>query len=494
MEKNEYVVAIDLGTSKVVTLVGRKGAGGKAEVLAGSVSDSLSGVARGEIKNTEHVLKALKETIENIENELGIGIKEAYVGISGQHIKCSRHSGYIFIENNDNEVRPKDVQRLNESMHNVQVPVGETIIHILPQKYTVDGESDISEPVGVIGKKLEASFNIITGDRNAIIRVDKCLSRLSVNVSQHILNPLASAEAVLVPDEKELGVAVVDIGGGTTDVCIYHDNIVRHVGIVPLGGNIVNKDIRSYGILERHVENLKVKFGSAVGELERPDKFITIPGLNARDPKEISFRNLASIIEARMLDIIDCVNLEIRKSGYQNRLGAGIVLTGGCAKLRNLDVLFRRHTGQEVRVAVPENHITAESLELVNSPAYATAVGLLLKAINAGVTMYVENQPKAAAATTGAATAVAGGTVNDRYAGAGSGSRQTGGQGRYRSGYGRKDAAPGAAEQQAQAAEEPEHDTALEEAEEQPAPRRKGVFGRLVDKFNNMFEVIDDDI
>lgn len=387
MEKNEYVVAIDLGTSKVATLVGRKADGGGVEVLASSVSDSLAGVVRGEIKNTEHISKALKETIENIETELNINIREAYVGVSGQHIKCSKHSGYIFIENNDGEVRERDVQKLNESMNNIQIPVGEAIIHILPQEYTVDEETGIREPVGVIGNKLEATFNIITGDKNAISRIDKCLSKLNVSVSQHVLNPLAAAEALLIPDEKELGVCVVDIGGGTTDICIYHDNIVRHVAIVPLGGNIVNKDIRSYGILERRVESLKVKFGSAVGAMERSDKFITIPGLNARDPKEISCRNLASIIEARMLDIIDCVNFEIRKAGYANRLGAGIVLTGGCAQLRNLDILFREHTGYDVRVAIPDTHITPASVELVNTPAYSVAVGLLLKAVGSGVPM-----------------------------------------------------------------------------------------------------------
>ena len=378
-EKNEYVVAIDLGTSKVATLVGRSAGEGRVEVLASAMSDSLSGVVRGEIKNTEHISKAIRETIDQIETELGIAIGEAWVGVSGPYIKSSAHSGYIFIENNDGEVREADVQRLNESMNHIQIPVGETIIHILPQEYTVDEEGGIREPAGMIGRKLEASFIIVTGDRNAISRVDKCLNKCNVRVAHHVLDPLASAEAVLVPDEKELGVCVVDLGGGTTDVCIYHDNLVRHAAIIPLGGNIINKDIRSYGILERRVEALKVRFGSAVGALERADKFITIPGLNARDPKEISCRNLASIIEARMLDIVDCVLLEIKKAGYQNRLGAGIVLTGGGALTRNLDVLFREHTPYDVRVAVPDTHVSEASAELVNSPTYSTAVGLLLQ-------------------------------------------------------------------------------------------------------------------
>lgn len=485
MEKNEYVVAIDLGTSKVVTLVGRKSEGGRVEVLASSVSDSLAGVARGEIKNTEHISKALKDTVENIETELNIGIKEAYVGISGQHIKCSKHSGYIFIENNDSEVREKDVQRLNESMNNIQTPVGETIIHILPQEYTVDEETGIREPVGVIGNKLEATFNIISGDKNAISRADKCLSKLGISVSQHILNPLASAEAVLIPDEKELGVAVVDIGGGTTEICIYHDNIVRHVAIVPLGGNIVNKDIRSYGILERRVESLKVKFGSAVGALERADKFITIPGLNARDPKEISCRNLASIIEARMLDIIDCVNFEIRKSGYKNKLGAGIVLTGGCANLKNLDVLFKEHTGYEVRVAIPETHLTPSSVELVNNPAYSTAVGLLLKAAGAGVAMRVDAVKPVVTATNPAAT------VNSAAAAAmGTG---TGVQPERPERLRWNDVAAAAKrnEQKDMKFDDP---TEPEEPDGGDTNPKKGFWKRVTDRISSTFEVIDDDI
>ncbi|MCD8185757.1 MAG: cell division protein FtsA [Rikenellaceae bacterium] len=399
METKDYVVAIDLGTSKVATLVGRRSSGNKIEVLGSSMSDSLAGVVRGEIKNTEHLSKALDQTLREIEESLGIQIREAWVGVSGQHIKTLKHSGYIFIENNEGEVRQRDVQRLNDSMNNIQIPVGETIIHILPQEYRLDDEADVREPVGMIGKKLEASFNIMVGDKSAVGRIDRTLSKHNISVKHHILNPLASAEAVLIPDEKELGVCVVDIGGGTTDICIYHDNIIRHTAVIPLGGNIINKDIRSYGILERRVESLKVKFGGAVGAIERADKFITIPGLNARDPKEISCRNLASIIEARLMDIIDSVKYEIKKAGYTDRLGAGIVLTGGTAQTNNIDVLFRNHTGYDVRVAIPDTYVTEGSLEMINSPVYSVAVGLLLKATGAGSTTATGRRPMVKTAT-----------------------------------------------------------------------------------------------
>ncbi len=470
---NDYVVAIDFGTSQVVTLVGKKADKGKIEIVASAVGDSMGGMARGEIKNSEHISKAVKETVDTIQNELGITIREAYAGISGQHVKCSRQAGYIFIENNDGEVKARDVQRLNESMNHVHVPVGEAIIHILPQKYTVDGEGDINDPVGVLGKKLEATFNIVTGDKSALVRVENCLKKIDVRMSQLMLNPLAAAEAVLVPDEKELGVAVVDIGGGTTDLCIYHDNIIRHVAIIPLGGNTINKDIRSYGILERHVESLKVKFGSAVGEMERADKYITIPGLNARDPKEISFRNLASIIEARMLDIVDCVMAEIRRSGYLGRLGAGIVLTGGVANLKNLDVLFRQHTGCEVRVAIPDLYVTPDSVELVNNPLYSAAVGLLLKAVRDGVASQAVAQP----AATGAARAAQPGWTQPAPV------------------------QPGPTQPQPQAGRgvppimnpigETEEDD--DEQDEDTGKTKKGIFGRLSDRFTGMFDVIDDD-
>ncbi len=192
MDKNGTFVAIDLGTSKVVTLVGRKAEGGKVEILASSMSDSLSGVVRGEIKNTEHVSAALKETLDNIERELGFSIREAWVGISGQHIKTLRHSGYIFIENSDGEVRDIDVKRLNDSMNNIQLPVGETIVHILPQEYRLDDESDVRQPAGMIGNKLEASFHIVVGDKAAIGRIDKTLSKHNISVAGRVLDPLGS--------------------------------------------------------------------------------------------------------------------------------------------------------------------------------------------------------------------------------------------------------------------------------------------------------------
>ena len=392
MENRDYIVAIDLGSNTVVTVVGTREDDGKIRIVDSEIS-AVQGMLRGEIKNIEFVAKSIKDTVDAIEGRLGIKIKEAYAGISGQHIRSVKHPYYVFV-GRDGEIREEDVQKLHDSMRNVQAPDGETIIQIIPQNYIIDDEEETSNPVGAFGKKLAATFSVIMGDSTAVKRIERAFARTEIGLGGMFLNAVASAEAVASEDEKEEGVAVVDIGGGTTDVTIIQKNIVRHVAVIPMGGNLINKDIRSYGILERHVENLKVKYGSAMRDKVQSEKFITTPGLNARVPKEISFQNLAAIIEARMLDIIDFVKEEIKNSGYEDRLGAGVVLTGGCAQLKDLDALFKSYTGIDVRIATPDVKLTEECLELVNNPALATAVGLLLKGCECGSTR-TANRPVA---------------------------------------------------------------------------------------------------
>lgn len=381
MEVKDYIVAIDLGTTNVVTLVGHKN-GEDIEVLASSVAPS-EGIIRGDIKNMELITKSLKQTVDNVQQELGIVVSEVFVGISGQHIKCTKQFGYVFIENNEGEVKEVDVIRLNKSMHNVSVPLGEAIIHVLPQNYLVDGDAEMKQPVGVVGKKLEAMFNIVTNDKAAVGRTERCLSRVNLKSTQYILNALASAEAILHPDEKEAGVVVVDLGGGTTDVAIFHDNIIRHVAVIPLGGNAINKDIRAEGILERHVEALKIKYGSAVSALA-PNKIIAVPGIDNRSPKEIPLSKLSWIIEARLMDIIECVKVEIKRSGSERLLEAGIVLTGGCAQFVDIEKLFERETGYHTRVANRVVGLNTSDDDIINNPIYSTAVGVLLKGVATG--------------------------------------------------------------------------------------------------------------
>ncbi len=387
MDNNEYVAAVDLGTTKVVMAVGRKAEKNKIEIVALKEVAS-NGVMKGDLKNIEQASQVLREVKNRLEQELGIIVREAYVGVSGQHIQCNRTQGYVTVQNMTDagvtEVRRTDVERLIEDQRNASLPAGKTIISILPQSYILDGEDDISEPVGMEGRKLEAKFNVIIGEETAIERIRRCFQRVGLNLAGIVLQPLASAEAVLSDDEKELGVAVVDIGGGTTDICVYYDKVIRHLAVIPIGGNIINKDIRAYGILERYVEKLKTSFGEAVAERTPGDKYINIPSVNGQAPKEIAVKTLAGIIEARMYDIIDYVKIEIERCGFKGRLGAGIVLTGGGANLKNLDLLFKMHTGMDVRIAQPVTYVAADSVELVSAPKYSTLTGIVLDAVRKG--------------------------------------------------------------------------------------------------------------
>lgn len=393
MENKEYVAAVDLGTTKVVIAIACRAEKNKVEIIAIKEQSSL-GVLKGDVRNGEMASRVIKELKSKIEAEMNITIREIYIGISGQHIRCTKASGYVFVQNSDcevSEVSEADVKRLRDDMKNTVIPIGQTIIAVLPQSYTLDDEADITEPVGMEGRRLEARFNLIVGEDAAIERIRRTFHRVGLNVAGIILQPLASSEAVLSEDERELGVAVVDIGGGTTDVCIFYDKIIRHIAVIPIGGNVINRDIKEYGILERHVEKLKVSFGEAIAEKAQSEKYINIPSVSGQAPKEIAVKALAGIIEARMEDIIDYVDAEIEKCGLKGKLGAGIVLTGGGATLKNLDLLFKTKLNCEVRVAMPTMHLTAESLEKVANPKYSTIIGLLVDAIRTGKFTEIEH-------------------------------------------------------------------------------------------------------
>lgn len=382
-EVTNYIVAMDIGTSNVVTLVGEKMEGGKIHIVSSSITPS-AGIARGDVRNVEQIVSSIEKSIDQIAEESNIKICEAYIGLSGEHIKCSLHGGYVFVKNKDSEVSRADVDELSESMRNVKVDPGQTIIHILPQNYILDGDSDISQPVGMIGKKLEGRFNMVMGAKENLSHLERCLNRSKIGITEVILSSLASAEAVLLDDEKELGVIVVDIGGGTTDVCIYYDKTVRYMGVIPIGGNFINKDIKSYGVLERHVENLKVKFGRAVSDLVPDNKIITLAGINNIPSKEISQKTLSSIIEARMMDIVEKLIEILDDLNYRDKLKGPIVLTGGCANLQDIDKLFEKHLGRDVRIASPSIYVSEESIKKVSQPQFSTAVGLLLKGMVVG--------------------------------------------------------------------------------------------------------------
>ncbi len=392
--ENNYVAAVDLGTTKVIIAVARRGEKNKVEILA--VKEHASkGVIKGDLRNNEQAFQALSEVKNQIEQEYNIAISEVYIGISGQHIKCAKATGNVFVQSSEHavsEVTAADVKRLIDEMHNSALPAGKSIIAVLPQTYKIDNEADIIEPVGMEGKRLEAEFHLIMGEIAAIDRIKRCFARAAMTVQGITLQPLASSYSVLSEDEKELGVAVVDIGGGTTDLCIYHDKIIRHLAVLPVGGDEVNRDIKSFGILDRHLEKLKTLYGEALAERASEQKFITIPSISGQAPKEISVKTLAGIIEARMYDVIDFVAQQIEASGYKDKLGAGIVITGGGATLKNLDLLFRKQLGCEARVASPNQHLTPESLEIVNHPRFSTIAGILIDTVRSRKSSKIEYQ------------------------------------------------------------------------------------------------------
>ena len=389
MERKNYTVSVDLGSSNVVVAVGEKAAEGQMEV-ASIVSKPVEGVNAGKIENIELVSRAIREAMSEAEEQLGIRITEAYAGISGDFVRCARHTDHVFVYDPQNGVNQKDVDALFDRMRNVQAPDDETIMERVPQNYVVDDNQEVKNPVGSFGKKLSSTFNFILCLRTPMQRLDMALKRLGIKMLGVTSNAIATAEAVLLPDEKEEGVAVVDIGGGVTDVAVYYRNVVRYIATIPMGAMAINRDIRTMSVPEKHVESLKQKYGSAVADLAPEDKLIRVNGRTAREAKDILLRNLATVIEARATDIAEFVLQEIRDSGYAGKLAYGIVLTGGSAKLKDVDELFRRVTGMDVRIASAETGVAEESREKVVDPAYATAVGILLKGAEQGACAVIE--------------------------------------------------------------------------------------------------------
>lgn len=378
METNEIIVGLDIGTTKICAVVGRKNEYGKLEVLGmgKAVSD---GVIRGIVTNIDKTINAIKKAVAEAEEQSGIDIRVVNVGIAGQHIKSSVHHGSIIRHSSDDEITIEDVNRLTNDMYKIVIPPGSEIIHVMPQDYIVDYEEGIKDPVGMSGVRLEADFHVITAQTNAIQNINKCVRRAGLEIDNLILEPLASSLSVLSEEEKEAGVCLVDIGGGTTDIAIFHENIIRHTSVIPFGGNIITSDIKDgCNVLNHQAEILKTKFGQALAEMANENEVVSIPGLKNRDPKEISVKNLARVIEARMEEIIEMVHTKIITSGYENRLAGGIVITGGGSQLVSIKQLFEYMTGLDARVGFPNEHLGKSKVDAIKSPMYATSVGLVL--------------------------------------------------------------------------------------------------------------------
>ena len=382
MDNNEIIVGLDIGTTKIAVLVGRKDKNGKLEIIGSGKTES-TGVARGQIANIGEAIMSIQTAIREAEIKSGVEIGSVVVGIAGQHIKSIQHRGSLLRSDTTEEISKSDVKKLIENMHKLVVKPGEKIINVIPQEFIIDREHITTNPIGMTGVELGANFHIITGNVSAIQNIFRCVNRVNCEVEQIMLEPLASASCVLSDEEKEAGVVLVDIGGGTTDIAIFHDKIVRHTAVIPLGGNVVTDDIKEgCAIIRSQAEALKVRYGSCLSEQNRDDEIVTIPGLKGRAPKEISLRNLASIIQARVEEIIDQVFYEIKNSGLDRKLIAGIVLTGGGSQMKHIKELTEFMTGMDVRIGVPSEHLSEKVPQELLTPIYSTGIGLVIQGFN----------------------------------------------------------------------------------------------------------------
>lgn len=384
MEAGNYSVGLDIGTTKIVAIIGKKNEYGKIEVLGIGKSKSL-GVHRGVVNNITQTIKSIQQAVEEAEANSGLKIGSVVVGIAGQHIRSLQHSDYITRPDSEEVINEDDLDKLCNQVYKLVMLPGEEIIHVLPQEYKVDGQAEIKEPIGMYGGRLEANFHVVVGQVSSIKNVGRCIKSAGLDLGNITLEPLASSDAVLSKEEKEAGVALIDIGGGTTDLAIFKDGIIRHTAVIPFGGGVITEDIKEgCSIIEKQAELLKIKFGSAWPGENKDNEIVSIPGLRGREPKEITLKNLSKIIHARVVEIIEQVYVEIKNYGHEEqkkKLIAGIVLTGGGSQLKHLKQLVEYITGMDTRIGFPNEHLAGDSDSEIASPLYATAVGLLMNAV-----------------------------------------------------------------------------------------------------------------
>ena len=383
-EVTTYSVGLDIGTTKIVAIIGRLNEYGKVEVLGMGKSKSL-GVHRGVVNNITQTVQSIQRAVEEAEGVSGLKITSVVAGIAGQHIRSLQHADYITRENAEEVINEADLKRLQLQVKKLQMLPGEEIVHVLPQEYKVDTQTEIKEPIGMYGNRLEANFHVVVGQVASIRNIHRCIVSADIGVDDVCLEPIASAKAVLSQEEKEAGVALIDIGGGTTDLAIFKDGIIRHTSVIPFGGNIITEDVKEgCSIIEKQAELLKVKFGSAWPGENKENEVVSIPGLRGREPKEVTLKTLSKIIHARVVEIIEAVFAEIKRYGQdeqKKKLIAGIVITGGGSQLKHLKQVVEYITGMDTRIGYPNEHLAGNSSDEIASPLYATAVGLLMEAI-----------------------------------------------------------------------------------------------------------------
>lgn len=375
------IVGLDIGTTKIAAIAGRKNEYGKLEILGFGRANS-NGVKHGQVLNIDETIKAIRMALDNCyASNPNLSISEVYVGIAGHHIKSLQTRGDIVRQNTEEEITRREIDQLVADQYKTYIPAGDQIIDVIPQEFTVDNFQNIPNPIGYGGVKVGANFHIITGDKNAIRNINRAVEKSSLQTKDLVLQPLASAAAVMGQEDLEAGVAIVDIGGGTTDLAVFYEGILKHTAVIPFGGENITNDIKTgLGVLKTQAEQMKVQFGSALANEAKSNAYITIPGLRGMPAKEISVKNLANIIQARMSEIMDFVTYHLKQVGLDNRmLNGGIVLTGGGSQLRHLIQLTEYTTGLNARIGYPTEHLAAGHIEELAKPTYSTCIGLILK-------------------------------------------------------------------------------------------------------------------
>lgn len=380
--ENEIIVGLDIGTTKIACFVGMRGENGKVKILGFGKTES-KGVEHGVVKNVSDTAESIRRAVGDAADQADVDIDEVYVGIAGQHIKSRPSQGSIMIPTGHRLIEQEDVDRLIAEQYNTMLEPGEEIIHIFPQQYIVDREPLSREvsPVGVAGKNLQATFHMVTANVQNLQYIKYAVQDAGLHIKGVVLEPVASAKAVLDDSDRDAGVAMIDIGGGTTDIAIFHDGIIRHTSVLPLAGNAVTNDIREgCNILKRQAESLKVRFGSCLPAAVSENDVISIPGIRSQAPREIYVKTLAGIINARTKMILEQVDYEIKLSGFHKKLIAGITLTGGGAQLKNIKELCELVTATDTRIGVPNEHLELDSVNFAElaHPMYATGIGLVL--------------------------------------------------------------------------------------------------------------------
>ncbi len=378
------IVGLDIGTTKIAAIAGRKNEFGKLEILGFGRANS-NGVEHGMVLNIDQTIKAIQTALERCyESNPNLNINEVYVGIAGHHIKSLQTRGDIVRQTIDEEIRQEEIDRLVADQYRTYIPLGDQIIDVIPQQFTVDNFQNIPNPIGYSGVKVGANFHIITGDKNAIRNINRSVEKAGLKTKDLVLQPLASAAAVMSEQDLEAGVAIVDIGGGTTDLAIFYEGVLKYTAVIPFGGENITNDIKlGLGVLKSQAEAMKVQFGSALSDEAKTNTFITIPGLRGMAAKEISVKNLANIIQARMSEIMDFVSYHLKQVGLDNRnLNGGIILTGGGSQLKHLLQLTEYLTGLNARIGIPNEHLSGDHNDELAMPMYSTCIGLILKGYN----------------------------------------------------------------------------------------------------------------